>query len=363
MKLAYLIFFVSLTCLFCKNKKDLTDVASLDKDLSDLINDYVADEGIAGMGLLYYSDKYGELSFATGLSDVESNIPMDTSAIYDIGSVTKMFISVLTLQLIDEGKITFDSDIQNWININSSDSTITIGQLLNHTSGIGEYLSNSSFLDKYYTDNDTNFKLDDIINAGLIDSANGQQGVWHYSNTNYLILAKIIEAVTNNSVEKELEKVILGKTGMINTYYMPEKKVEHIDKLATGYQFGNKMDADKNYFLYNAAGGMVSTLNDMKKFAEWLKSSGFLEKMTSNSIDCVIEHGFETKYGNGIIIAEDVFDTKMFGHGGTSFGFKSEFWFSKETGEIIIYFANDYMYNKNYRGFRRKLNEILQKYR
>lgn len=71
----------------------------------------------------------------------------------------------------------------------------------------------------------------------------------------------------------------------------------------------------------------------------------------------------KTNYGQGIFIAEDIFNTTMFGHGGTSFGFKSELWFSRETGERIIYFVNDYMYKKNCSNFRKKLNKILQKYR
>lgn len=118
-------------------------------------------------------------------------------------------------------------------------------------------------------------------------------GKWKYSNTNYLILGKIIESITNKTLEQVLKQKIFDQAGMTNTYYMPEHNAEQIINLATGYQFGNSMMTDKNYYLYNAAGGIVSTLSDMNNFVQWLINSKYLDKMTFNTIDCLVEHGYK----------------------------------------------------------------------
>lgn len=362
-KKLYLLFLLTpLTCVFCqKGELHNEELSKFDDEVISVLNKFIDKEKVAGMGLYYYSHKIGNNFFSIGMADMDNDIPIDTSCIYEIGSTTKMFVAISVLQLINEGKLSLKDKIVNWLHYPQLDSSITIQHLLNHTSGIGDYFANSDFIDSYYG-NDNEATLDDLINAGIENSKTNSIGTWQYSNTNYVILAKIIESISGGTIG-EYFQTLFDKAGMAKTYYMPEHTVKNISDLATGYQFGNSMKQDKNYYLYNAAGGIVSTLYDMSKFAKWLLESNYLDQMKRNSVECLIEHGMESTYGNGLLTVHNLYNTTTYGHGGTSFGFKSEFWISQETGEIIIYFTNDYMFKKNYSDFRKKLNKVFEKYR
>lgn len=343
-------------------KKEKTSSKDFESDIYSVMHKYQNKEDFAGMGLLYYSDKLGEQIITIGKASVGKDIPLDSNSAYDIGSTTKMFISILIMQLEDEGELRMDSSVSNWVDIIPNGNKITIAHLLNHTSGLNDYLNNSNFIDQYYSENDKKYSTNDIIRAGIADTSNTYIGTWKYSNTNYLILGKIVEQITGNTLGKELQKRIFNPAGMKSTYYMPECKTDQVTNLAIGYQFGNPMTSDNNYFLYNAAGGIVSTLGDMKCFAQWLLNNNYPDKLADTSVDCLIENELNTKYGKGIIISDNAYYTSVVGHGGTSFGFKSEFWISPETKEIIIYFVNDYMYKKNYAKFRDNLDAVIQTY-
>jgi D-alanyl-D-alanine carboxypeptidase len=117
--------------------------------LQGLVNDYV-NKGLPGMILLV---KSGDMTWQTaaGFSDVEKGVAMETTNELMIASITKMFVAVVTLRLQEEGKLDIDKPINTFkcgyrFNDIPNAEKITIRNLLNHTSGLPDFIKTSRFV-------------------------------------------------------------------------------------------------------------------------------------------------------------------------------------------------------------------------
>ena len=140
--------------------------------------------------------------------------PVDPDVPWNIGSATKTFVAVVVLQLADEGRIDLDAGIDGYLPDLPAADRITPRQLLNHTSGLGEYLDQPAVV---------NDPLRQWTPAELIAVAEaagrvGEPGGPHrYSNTNYIVLGEIIEQVTGNPWADEVQARIAEPLGMTHT--------------------------------------------------------------------------------------------------------------------------------------------------
>lgn len=357
-----IIILISVICWCCvQTNTDDKRKSRLEAEIRDLMLEFIEEVGIPGMGLGYYSDSIGTVMLAVGQSDIENNTPLDVSTNYPIQSTSKMFMSILTLQLVEEGKLTLESTIEEWMDYIPKSNLITIKDLLKHTSGLVDYQTNSDFMDDYWSYSGKEYSRDDFIHAGLEISKDGELGVRNYANTNFHILANIIEEITQHLIGYELDQRIFGSADMNDTYYKPEI-INDTNEIVTCYRNGDPLDLERINFLSNAAGGIVSTIGDMLKFAQWVMDNGYQISMASELIDVVISDNFSYKYGLGIGVDDKSFSINMMGHAGGNPGFIHEFFFSPETGEIIVYFFNEGN-PREYFPFRERLDTILQKYR
>ncbi|MCB9496570.1 MAG: beta-lactamase family protein [Fibrobacteria bacterium] len=327
-------------------------------DLIRLVDAYLAAEEVPGMGLLYASPANGVVQVARGVADVGTGAPITANTRYDIGSTTKTFVACLVLHLVDEGTLSLDAPIGTWLPDVPGGDSIRVSQLLDHTSGIGEYIGSSELFDRLYAWETVS--MDDLARAGLRNPRHESRGTWSYSNTNYVLLAKIIETVTGHTLGAELESNIFRPLEMAHTVYMPEARLAEVPDLATGYDEGSSTTDDRHYALYSAAGGIVSTTGDMLKFARHLMSSPKLrERFLPAPVACRIEDGLRTEYGYGMIASDQYEGIPLVGHGGVSFGFKSEWWMSPDGERVLVYFANSMLRRRNYHEFRARLLEII----
>lgn len=280
---------------------------------------------------------------------------------YPIQSTTKMFLSIVTLQLVEEGKLSLESTIDQWVNSVPNSENIIIRHLLQHTSGLNNYQANKEFMEKYYSDTVKTYNRDDFIKVALaIPYIKENFGIHHYANTNCLILANIIESITHNTIGQEYNLRIFNPVKMNNTYYKPEI-ANDTNKIIKCYINGNPINLEKINLASNAAGGIISTLGDMMKFAQWVLDKKYQIPMSSELVDNFTIDGKIFKYGLGLEEISNEYGTTLMGHAGGNPGFNHEFYFSTETGEIIIFFFNEG--NPRKYPFRVKLKTILQKYR
>ena len=148
---------------------------------------------------------------------------------------------------------------------------------------------------------------------------------------------------------------------MKDTYYMPETSND-TTQIIRCYRDGLPIDLERINFKSNAAGGIISTLDDMMRFTHWVLDNNYQNSMSSELIDNFEVDGYAFKYGLGLEVIVNMFGTTTMGHSGGNPGFIHEFYFSTETNEIIIYFFNRWPDESDFH-FRKKLTEILQRYR
>ena len=147
-----------------------------------------------------------------GIADMELNVPVQPDMIFRIGSITKQFTAVAILQLAAQGKIALQDDIKKYIPDYGIKETITIEQLLNHTSGIKSYTNIDTFWSKMRND----LAPREIIRLTEKDTLEFKPGSqWNYNNTGYVMLGHIIEKITGKTYEEYVEQNLFKPAGMI----------------------------------------------------------------------------------------------------------------------------------------------------
>lgn len=216
----------------------------------------------------------------SGVADVaRASAPIDTSAPWNIGSVTKTFVAVVVLQLVQEGRLDLDATVESFVPDLPAASRITTRQLLQHTSGVNEYLRSDAVLG----DARREWSARELIAAAVARGPVAEPGAgYHYSNTNYVVLGEIIEKVTSRPWHAEVRSRILEPLGLRHTGYFGEPAAP---RLAAGYviERGRFVEATDRWHpsLGGAAGGMYSTAADLMAFTLALFEGGLLDARRS----------------------------------------------------------------------------------
>lgn len=217
--------------------------------------------------------------FVSGYADIEKKIPMGAQHLVQIGSQTKLFVSAIILQLESEGKLSIHDPIGRYLkNLPSQWQSVTIQQLLNHTSGLPDYLNAPQFLEVLEQSEGTKeWTYEELVEFVKATPPNFQPGNgWNYAQINYLLAGRVVEEVTQNSFESELNTRILSPLHLTDTVYHPGPYMEEIlNRMAHGYsEYGLFPREPKDITGYNLsflgpAGAMLSTAHDN---ALWFKA-------------------------------------------------------------------------------------------
>jgi len=358
-----LFLLISVSYLSCSQNNARTETSlQFESDIQDFMLGFLEATNVPSMGFAFHSDTVGTVMSVVGKADLEKDLPLELTTLYPIQSTTKFFLAIVTFQLIEEGKLTLETTIDRWFADIPNSRIVTIRHLLQHTSGYENYQRNTEFNDVYYSDTEKEYTRDDFIEAGLSMLYQPEKfGSHEYSNTNSLILANIIEDITKQKIGQEFRQRIFTPVKMNSTYYKPEVPND-TNQIIKCYQNGLPIDLDRINFKSNAAGGIISNLGDMMKFAHWVLDNGYHQSMSMELVDNFIADEHEFKYGLGLELITNMYGTTLLGHSGGNPGFIHEFTFSPETGEIIIFFFNKWPDESDYH-FSDKLGAILQRYR
>lgn len=159
----------------------------------------------------------------TGVSGISHGTVLITDeTLFGMGSVTKTYVASIIMQLYQEGSLDLVDPLHYYLPpFDHIDSNITIAQLLNHTSGIYDWMSNPNSIPSWFA-NGTKWwtpeeVLNSFVNAPYFSPGQG----FHYSNTGYLLLGMIIEEVTGNSYAYELQQRLLSPLDLDTTFFWP----------------------------------------------------------------------------------------------------------------------------------------------
>ncbi len=325
------------------------------------------------------------------LSDQSGGPDLPVDAIYQIGSETKSFVAVVALQLEAEGYLgdngldtTVGEVLDNpkaSINWDESWNQVSLRQLLNMTSGIANCLNGEAF--KIYSESPEHyFSIDELLSFAVNKPAQFMPGQgWEYSNTNYILMNKIISKISGIPLQEQITKRIINKLGLNHTYYVENLPLDTVRDpmqralLMSGYYGKGKIGVlDYNTDLrldsmsiYNSAGNLLSSSEDMNKYVRALfaQNGGLLEAKqlqelkymvatqdTKNykagrHID-VIDEPSKNKFGLGYGLGVMGYNMKLpdgqsvnfYSHGGGSLGFSSNWIYLPDKQGYITYVIN-----------------------
>ncbi|MCX5213739.1 beta-lactamase family protein [Kitasatospora sp. NBC_00240] len=250
---------------------------------------------------------------ASGQADLDTGAAARADGRFRIGSVTKTFVATVVLQLVAEHKVELDAPIERYLpGAVRGGEGITVRQLLNHTSGLYDYLGDPSV----YFHDDTELgswlttgrwttyqprQLLDISGRHAPNFPPGQQ--WSYSNTNYVAIGMMIEKVTGRSWNQEVERRIIRPLGLDHTT-MPTTSTAIPGRYAHGYlkrESGERVDVSRlNPSIAYAAGAGISTTDDLARFNAALLGGRLLRPAQLKEMTTTVPIDEEGTFGYGL---------------------------------------------------------------
>ncbi|MGW6704292.1 serine hydrolase domain-containing protein [Streptomyces sp. NPDC054956] len=181
--------------------------------------------GAPGSGAVV-RDGDGLWSVSSGTRAINQNLPFGPDHKVRVGSLTKSFTAAVVMQLVAEGKVDLDASVETYlpgvVRGNGYDgNTVTVRQLLNHTSGIFDYLEakQADLWDYMVVQQNRTHTLAELVSWGLSKPAYFAPGTgWHYSGTNYMLLGMVIEKATGTTYGQAVNSRIITPLGLTNTY-------------------------------------------------------------------------------------------------------------------------------------------------
>lgn len=271
-----------------------------------------------------------------GFANVESKIKADPATRYKIGSITKMFTSVVIFQLVEEKKLTLDTKLSKFFPSIKNSENISIENLLEHSSGIYSFTNDSDYKD-YAKLPKTRAELMKKIKAGnpVFEPGEGAE----YSNSNFVLLGWIIEDLTKKSYPSNIKTRIIQKIGLKNTGFASEIKNEAVSYHSNGKTWEQPSKEDMS--IPGGAGAILSNASDLTKFINALYSGKLISQPSLVSMT-EVEKGF----GKGIFTMP-FGERKFFGHTGGIENFTSTLGFYPKEKFAVALLDNGQAYGMN----------------
>jgi len=243
------------------------DLSRLDRFL-----DRLADKSKAMGSLTVARDGKVLYSRAIGYGRIDGTDkqPLTTASRFRIGSITKMFTSVMVLQLAEEGKLKLTDTLDKFFPQIPSSQKITIAQILEHRSGIHDSILDRKLRSSPPTEAITKDEMLALIARGASDFEPGAK--YAYSNSGYLLLGLLLEKVTGKPYADSLKERITSRIGLADTYAATGNIDVSKNESLTYFNLGGtwKQMPETHPSLLFSAGAIVSTPNDLVRFVQAL---------------------------------------------------------------------------------------------
>jgi CubicO group peptidase (beta-lactamase class C family) len=313
------------------------------KKLDSLMNELsVHNKAMGTLVISKNSNPVYQKSIGYSFIEGSQKASLDTNTRYRVGSITKMFTAAIIFQLVEEGRLTLATPLSRFFAQLPNADKITIGHMLNHSSGLFDYLKE---WDSWRFGTKTPEEIVNIIAAKKPEFEPGAKTV--YSSSNYIILGYIIEKLCNKSYAQVLKERITSKIGISNTYY--GGKIDAKNNEAFSYAFENATwtkSPETNMTAAGGAGAIVSTAKDLATFIHALFSHKLVSRESLN-------HMLTIKDGVGMGVEKlPFYDMPVYGHSGQIDLFQSWLLYFPNDSVSVVYLSN------GYGGF--PVNEVLK---
>lgn len=316
------------------------------------------DSGAPGLAALVVLPDGRSWHSAVGLADAEKDIAMTTAARFRVGSVTKTLTSATILQLAESGALSLDDPFDDWVPGWSLGEAITLGRLLDHSSAIANYTSHPSFLVRV----NEPATPEEIVELALeLEPQHAPGSGFTYSNTNYFLLAWVLEVLEKAPYHQVIRDRLLEKVGIPSVYLEGYEPGEC--QPVRGHFSGSPTLIDPVDLSWVwAAGGHVATLSEQ---CVWMRAlvagdgvlasqqRSAMQEPTTWSVD------FGEPYGLGLQMRERG-GRYVYGHIGNTVGFHGSVFVDRQTAACVAVGTNDL--NADYRAVEIPLWESVDRY-
>lgn len=238
----------------------------------------VSAERISGVSLAVVADGKIQWSKGWGFADLESFVPFTGSTVWRLGSISKSLTAVAAMQLVERGKLDLDAPIQTYCPaFPKKPQPISSRQLLGHLSGIRHYKQGENFNSTHHY-----LGVGASLDAFKDDALLHPPGTYTYSTYGYVVLGCVVEGASGRKFEDYLRENVTGPAEMDRTRTDDVRTI--VANRARGYQklengdLGNAELADTSNKV--PGGGLVSTAEDLGRFAIALQKNSILKKET-----------------------------------------------------------------------------------
>lgn len=296
------------------------------------------------------------------MANVEENIPVTSSDRFLAGSVGKMFVAAVTLQLAEEGKLSLDDRVEKWIGDEPwfqrlpNAPELTVRSLLNHTAGLPEYYDQAGIADEIKGNPIREWTPYDRLKYVLDQKPLFAVGEgWSYADTNYILVGLIAERASGKPLFELIDAQLLKP---LNLNGIVPSSTREVDRLIPGYAsptnplgLSGRMVMDGKLIINPqiewAGGGLATTPSDLARWGKLLfagkafRQAETLETMLSG-VEMARGSGTKIpKYGIGVMIRDSKWGP-VYGHGGWFPGYRTELaYFPERKTAIAVQFNTD----------------------
>ena len=342
-----LLWGVALACAACSR-----DVRTLDERVRDALNERLQQYDIRGASVAVILPNETVHRICAGVS--HDSVWVEPQMLFAIGSITKNQVAALILQLAEEGVLSLEDPVQRWLPpIPNVDSSITIRQMLGHTSGIFMFWENQKVWDDLIKYRDSVF-MPEVVLTYLKEPYFAPGRGFRYSNTNYLLLAMIATRATSSTLSAELRKRFWAPLGLKDTYLSLEEEIPQ-DRLAHVWGDNFEKDGSSRDITYlprashesitYGSSGIFATAEDL---AIWCSSLFGGKVLKASSLAQMVEFNRAAAsswceaYGLGVFLFKKGITNgeTVYGHGGGNIGTSAYMAFLPDYQTSIVVMIN-----------------------
>lgn len=306
----------------------------LDRNISNLISQ----QGITGLTATVLIPDKGIWRLDTGFVSKNNNVLVDSSTVFYWASVSKLITSTVIHLLMKEHKLELTDKLSKWYPQFENSERITITHLLNHTSGLYSFNSDSAF----HYNNEFHYPPD-LLAIALSKNDLFEPGTyWSYTNTGYLLLALIAEHIESKSLAEIVYEKITSPQNLSSLKVLEPKELPQ--NLALAHKNGEVINT--NYSMPLGAGNIVSSSKDMAFFFSALLTGKYVSIQTVHKMLDELFPMFDNGqyYGKGMMLYDfkEINNTKSvwIGHSGGTENYRAILIYDFETRAICAISVN-----------------------
>jgi D-alanyl-D-alanine carboxypeptidase len=202
---------------------------------------------------------------ASGLAVLRGHVPLHARDRFRIGSITKTFVAVVVLQLVDEHRLRLGDTVERWLpGLVPRGDRISVRELLGHTSGLADYADDAAFVRRTVAQPRRRWTPRELVRVAFALGPVARPGErFTYASTNYVLLGLVVERATGTSLERQLRRRILAPLRLQDTSFAPGPRLP--GRSVHGYAPSN----------YDGIVGSLATARDRSKVgASWVWAAG-----------------------------------------------------------------------------------------